>query len=182
MTLLPVHGRSGTIPDQQDQHALQQEAKALVKRFASELKPRLSNALQSGGPVHAITVCADQAPQIASQISIETGWQVKRVSLKARNQSGATPDDWEKQVLQSFETRRAGGEAVSSMIHSEIIDSSYRFMKPQIVEAVCLNCHGSKLQPDVTRALQQHYPNDQATGYSLGQIRGAFSLSKTLGD
>jgi hypothetical protein len=33
---------------------------------------------------------------------------------------------------------------------------------------------------EVKKKIQMHYPHDKATGYSLGQVRGAFSLSKTL--
>ena len=36
------------------------------------------------------------------------------------------------------------------------------------------------MPPEVEEALKNHYPEDTATGYSLGQIRGAFSLSKKL--
>ena len=51
-------------------------------------------------------------------------------------------------------------------------------MQAQGVEPVCLLCHGSKLDGAVTQALQAYYPDDTATGYTLGQVRGAISLSK----
>jgi len=35
-----------------------------------------------------------------------------------------------------------------------------------------------QLTPAVKSALAQHYPNDLATGYSAGQIRGAISVRK----
>lgn len=61
------------------------EAAALAKRFAQTLKPQLQQALAEGGPVAAIAVCSHKAPEIARQLSAESGWQVKRVSLKPRN-------------------------------------------------------------------------------------------------
>jgi hypothetical protein len=41
-------------------------------------------------------------------------------------------------------------------------------------------CHGENITAEVQQALDQYYPDDTATGYHLGQIRGAISLSKSL--
>jgi hypothetical protein len=159
---------------------LNAEAMAIVKKFAGTLKPQLKAALETGGPVNAIEVCSTQAPDIAKKLSIENGWDIKRVSLKARNSHSAKPDAWEIRVLQDFNERQLTGESAKKMTHSEIIDDEFRFMKAQGVEPLCLACHGEKLSPPVFEALQKHYPDDMATGYSLGQIRGAFSLGKKL--
>jgi len=162
-----------------DIKALSLEAKGIVKQFAGTLKPQLKQAMQAGGPTHAISVCAEQAPKISAKLSTETGWQINRVSLKTRNPA-AQPDDWEQRILQQFAQRQQAGAPVAPMKHAEAIDGQFRFMKAQGVEAVCLACHGQQLAPAVQQALQQHYPNDQATGYSLGQVRGAISLTKPL--
>ena len=163
-----------------DQQALTGEAVVIVKNFAGQLKPQLQQALQSGGPVAAIQVCSQQAPTIAAQLSQESGWTVKRVSLKARNASTAVPDAWEREVLLMFDKLRAEGEAAESLVRAEIIDGNFRFIKAQPVEGLCLLCHGSAIAADVKTALTKYYPNDTATGYSLGDVRGAFSLTKTL--
>lgn len=159
---------------------LQQEAVSLVKMFAGTLKPALKEAFQLGGPVHAIEVCSKKAPEIAGELSRESGWQIKRVSLKSRNSKTAAPDDWEQKILKQFDERQLAGEPVGTLFYSEIQNNRYRFMKAQPVEALCLNCHGAALNPGVEQALNKHYPYDKATGYSLGQVRGAFSLSKEL--
>jgi len=155
---------------------LERQAESIVKQFAGSLQPRLMEAIQTGGPVEAIRVCATAAPDIASRLSRETGWSVKRVSLKARNKS-AEPDHWERDTLLQFESRLAAGEMPAQLTQVDQIDGQFRYMKAQIVQPLCLNCHGSTLDQDVAQALQNHYPDDAATGYQLGEIRGAFSLS-----
>ncbi|WP_461482500.1 Tll0287-like domain-containing protein [Porticoccus sp.] len=159
--------------------ALQREAEAIVKQFAGTLKPRLMSAIQQGGPVNAISVCAETAPAIAQQLSDASGWQVKRVSLRARN-PGATPDDWEKAMLEQFDQRRASGEAVTGIDTAETVGGSFRYLKAQAVEPLCLSCHGTSLDSAVEKALKQYYPDDRATGYQAGEVRGAFSLSRKL--
>ena len=66
------------------------------------------------------------------------------------------------------------------MAYAEIVDGRFRFMKAQGVEGVCLNCHAAEIKPEVEAALKQKYPDDRARGYTLGQIRGAFSLTRDL--
>jgi hypothetical protein len=161
-----------------DQTELETEAKNIVKTFGGLLKPKLKHAIQSGGLEHAINVCAIEAPKIANDLSNETGWSVKRVSLKPRNANTALPDTFERKVLEQFNKRQEEGEQASAISYSEIVDNKFRFMKAQGVEGLCLNCHGQSIQPDVKKALTKYYPTDTATGYSLGQIRGAFSLIK----
>jgi hypothetical protein len=44
-------------------------------------------------------------------------------------------------------------------------------------DALCLTCHGKTLAPDLAAAIARNYPGDQATGFELGQLRGAFSVT-----
>ena len=164
-----------------DEIVLKQEAIQIVKKFGGTLKPQLVKAMKEGGPVHAIEVCTSKAPAIAKQLSQETGWNVKRVSLKARSTS-AKPDMWEEKVLKDFDTQQAAGKPAAKLMATSMKDGKFRLMKAQGVQAICLTCHGTNIQPEVRAALLKYYPNDQATGYKLGQVRGAFSLTKTLAD
>lgn len=159
--------------------ALEVQANTIVKQFAGELKPALKNAIQSGGFEHAIDVCAKKAPAIAKALSEETGWQVKRVSLKPRNPN-AKPNHFEEKVLTSFDARQKLGEPANQLVYSVKDEDGFHFMKAIPVEAVCLNCHGTNVSPTVLKAIATHYPNDMATGYSLNEIRGAFSLVKPV--
>lgn len=180
LAVLVLHPPSA-IPEKRVEKAeLEQEAIRIVQRFAGTLKPLLKSAVQSGGLRHAINICSHEAPRIAQQLSRETGWNVKRVSLQPRNNKTAIPDPFEKKVLEQFDQRQRNGEPPASMTHSEIVQNRFRFLKAQAVEDICLNCHGKKVSADVAAALKKHYPQDTATGYSKGHLRGAFSLIKNL--
>ncbi|MDJ0832447.1 MAG: DUF3365 domain-containing protein [Gammaproteobacteria bacterium] len=163
-----------------DKAKLKQEAVSIVKKFGGTLKPALKKAIKTGGPAHAVSVCSETAPEIAQKLRSDTGWYVKRVSLKPRNSSSAIPDSWEQKVLQQFDQRQAKGESAEKMAYAEVVDGKFRFMKAQGVEPVCLTCHAATIAPDTEAALKDKYPDDKARGYTLGQIRGAFSLAKDL--
>jgi Protein of unknown function (DUF3365) len=159
---------------------LKAEAINIVKTFSGILKPKLKGAIQTGGLEHAINICSIEAPKIAKNLSEETGWSVKRVSLKPRNKSSAVPDAFERKILEQFNELQIKGEPSSIIEHSKIVDKKFRYMKAQAIEGICLNCHGNSIHPDAKKMINKHYPEDVATGYSLGQIRGAFSLVKDL--
>ncbi len=58
---------------------------------------------------------------------------------------------------------------------------TYRYMKAiPTAEKPCLACHGKALAPQVRARLDALYPEDRATGYEAGEIRGAFTLSRPL--
>ncbi len=163
-----------------EKKALTNEAKAIVKQFAGQLKPQLKQAIKSGGFEHAVQVCSVQAPKIAQQLSMQTGWSVKRISLKARNASAAEPNEFERGVLEKFNKRQQAGEPAAKIAYAKLSEGKYQFIKAQGVQGLCLNCHGQNITPEVKQVLNKYYPNDKATGYELGQIRGAFSLTKRL--
>ena len=58
----------------------------------------------------------------------------------------------------------------------------FRYMKAIPVQDVCLKCHGTdeaRAQP-AKDALAADYPHDKATGYTLGQLRGAVTIKRPL--
>lgn len=165
--------------------ALAETPEALVQRFQSALQGELMAAMQAGGPVQAVQVCAEKAPAIASALSRESGWQLRRVSLKVRNPATGLPDAWEQAALQRWAEALAEGEPLSPI--AETVDEPagrvQRYLAPILIAPPCLACHGpAKAQPEPLRAaLAAAYPHDAATGYALGELRGAFSLKRLIG-
>ena len=159
------------------------DARALVASFQSALQSELLGAMKKGGPASAIEVCRDRAPAVASGISRESGWTVARTALKVRNPKNA-PDPWEKKVLEEFANRAALGEDVASMEKSEVVETGgtkvFRYMKAIRTGEACLACHGASMKPEVEAKLKALYPDDRATGFSAGDLRGAFTLTKRL--
>jgi hypothetical protein len=159
-----------------------QTASDLVQRLGKELRAELAK----GGPEGAIDVCKRIAPEIAGELSRQTGARTARVSLRTRNPMIGGPDAWEQNVLAEFDRRAAAGEKPDTLEQAEIVDEPqgrfYRYMKAIPVQPLCLTCHGTDATiPDVVKArLKAEYPHDMATGYALGQIRGAVTIKRPL--
>ena len=150
------------------------KSRALAQSFGAQLQTALQDALANGGPVEALSVCKDQAPQIASQLSRESGAKVSRTSRRYRN-AGNAPEPWEITVLEHFDTVMNAEKPLPE--HLERHANGTRYMKAIRTQPVCLGCHGENLSVEVQAALVEHYPHDRAKGYALGDLRGAFSIA-----
>lgn len=154
-----------------------EESRVLVKAFGARLKGELKKGLQQGGPVAAIDICKDVAPQIASELSRQSGARVMRVSRRYRN-PGNAPDDWQIRVLEDFESRAAASDDPAPLEHFVTgKDGRALYMAGIRIDGVCLACHGEGLAPPLQQRLDAEYPHDRATGYRSGDVRGAFSVS-----
>lgn len=167
--LLPQTGRAAT-----DQELLQQ-SREKIKAFAQKLKGEFKKGMKAGGPLTAIGVCSEKAPGIANTLARETGWMIRRVSLKTRNPQNR-PDRFETEILRKWEQGEKGEEQYKTV---EVMGrKEFRYMKLIRLNKLCTKCHGPAegLKPEIRESLKKHYPHDQATGYRAGDVRGAFSV------
>ena len=159
------------------------EARAAVKAFFGELKGELVAAIKQGGPAHAVSVCNTEAGEIATRVSQQQGMDISRVSLRNRNPGNAAAG-WTKPVLEQFEVRKAAGESPDTLEFAEVVATAdgdvFRYMKAIPTGEVCLNCHGTDISPEVAAKLGALYPDDRATGYKVGDLRGAFVVIKKM--
>jgi len=162
---------------------LKAKAVELVQAYAGKLKGALSAAIEAGGPENALEVCNKQAPVIAAEISKASGWSVARTSLKPRNAASA-PDAYEQKVMEGFLARIAKGEKAADLASAQVVEENgkqvFRFVKAIPTADVCLTCHGENVAPELQQKIKALYPQDQALGFKEGDMRGVFTLKKTL--
>lgn len=144
---------------------VQSAAMELGKRLKGELK----QAMEGGGVPEAINVCASRAQALTEEVARETGVRVGRASLKTRNPKNVPPG-WVSDWLSAHkDTRKARGvEGLSDPKRG-------RILIPLTVAPLCVTCHGPEesLAPEVKQVLADRYPDDRATGYEVGDLRGA---------
>lgn len=172
-------------PSAEEQAAMAADARktsgALIQKLGGELKASMS----AKGPEGTIVVCKVRAPEIAAEVSKQSGFSVKRVSPKNRNPAGV-PDAWEAEAQASLEKRMAAGEKPETLDTWQVVSTPsgkvFRYAKALPVQPVCLTCHGDPAAiPDGVKAvLATEYPQDKATGYAPGMIRGIVSVQRPL--
>lgn len=150
---------------QKRQAAIAHEARDAMFR---ELSARLKAAVVAGGGAGAIAVCREEAPRVAREISERMRLRIGRTSYRLRNPDNAPPD-WARALVE------ARAEKPRYLAHT---DGRLAALLPIRTAKRCLGCHGAldAILPPVREALAQHYPDDAATGFAEGDLRGWFWL------
>lgn len=154
------------------------KAEALTMRFQSELQGALSTAMAESGPVGAIGVCQSTAPAIAQNLSQESGLSVSRVARRNRNEGNAIGNGLEP--LYAELEKMPSEDGAPTAVHRRFGDRQVYLRAIPMQEQPCAACHGNNIAPEVRAAIDQLYPEDLATGFEAGELRGAF-LVETSG-
>ncbi|NND34403.1 MAG: DUF3365 domain-containing protein [Saprospiraceae bacterium] len=133
----------------------------------------LMQAMQEGGIANAVKFCNLNAYALVDSIARSQNVTIKRTSHKLRNKKNG-PDPDEEKVIQDYLTQN---EIPAPRVR--IQEKSIRYFAPIHVIDNCLKCHGtfnSTLKSSDYAVIQELYPEDQAIGFEVGDLRGIWSL------
>lgn len=177
------HPQSLILTPEQLQREIQFSQK-VSQQLAKQLKQRLMAAVKEGGLNAGIEQCKIAAPDISQQLIAnypEKLINAGRVSLKNRNPKNQ-PSDWQAGRLQKFNELNAKGQlpGFQYRLFKQEGKAGLEFISPISTQGLCLNCHGKTLSEPLSQQLNNLYPHDKATGYNVGDIRGAFVIRSWL--
>ncbi len=162
-----------------DDDAARMKGRAAAAALDETLVTRITRSLKDSGPQGAMSVCAWQARALADEVGERQGVTVKRTSLRLRNPANG-PDAYETELLAGFAARAREGDLPDESLDErrENGRTVYRYSKPLVVGPLCLVCHGraGEIPADVRKMLEERYPEDAATGYAEGELRGIVSV------
>jgi cytochrome c551/c552 len=186
VTITGIAGAQSAPPSTVDA-SIVQSTRGIAGELLGQLGQKLKAAMSTDGPVAAVSVCKESAPAIARQLSIANDAKVTRVGTRVRNQNMGVPNAWQKEALTQFEARLSQGEKAPDIEYWQVAENGHgkselRYAKAIAIQPQCLSCHGSAqdIAAPLTEKLRIEYPNDQATGYSVGQLRGAVVVTRPL--
>lgn len=163
-----------------EEAAVREEGDAAAQALTGALQSHLMSAMQEGGPAHAVRFCAEKALPVTDSVAAELGegYAIKRVSFKVRNFENA-PDAAEAEALRHFESALAETGSLPETWVQRTPTGEYRFYRAVTIAPPCLACHGdpAELDPTVRTALEEAYPQDEATGYAAGDFRGLLRVT-----
>ena len=159
--------------------AAREQGRAITQATFSVLSSNLQQALAHGGVTNALTFCSLQALNL-TVLQVNTNLvELRRVSHRPRNLRNAASAE-ERLVLERFEAELKQRGTVAPVVETNHSDRLI-FRGPIVLNnPLCLNCHGrpgAEIQPEHLEVLRRLYPDDQATGFRLGELRGFWSVS-----
>lgn len=156
----------GETPSDEQKQAMLAAKDALFQKLSG----RLMEAMGSQGPAAAIAVCQTEATQIATDVSDSHGLKIGRTGVRLRNSTNQPPA-WAKTMTEA---------EVDTPQFVSLTNGDAAALLPIKLQAQCLMCHGpeDQIAPVISKQLTKLYPNDQATGFQEGELRGWFWIEK----
>lgn len=163
------------------QSAALQRGKAITAETFSLLSSNLQATIKTSGVSNALPFCSLAASPLTAGMADKHGVTIRRVTHKARNpadKAGAL----EMVILRSFEAALATGNSPNPPppLVTNFTASTASFFAPIVLNnELCLKCHGEPgkdITPENLAIIQRLYPQDEATGFKLGDLRGAWRI------
>ena len=140
----------------------------------------LQKAIAEQGIGGAVEFCRAEALPITHEVGKKHKVTVKRVSLKNRNPSNS-PSDVEKNLLEAYAYNVENNLENKPNIQKIDEGETLLFTKAIVIpNGMCLNCHGEagkEIAEETLTKIQTLYPEDQATGFKVGDLRGMWSIA-----
>lgn len=106
--------------------------------------------------------------QVAEKYQVD----IKRVSDRPRNPDNRA-NAHELKIIEQFKAELANKQTPKPFMEGNQLYVSI------VTNQMCLQCHGTpneNIQPKVLRKLADLYPNDEAVGYGVNELRGMFRV------
>lgn len=174
---LLIAGCSQPSTRQVDTTTYVERSKAVANELKTSLGGQLKQALEAGGPQMAISVCTNIAQPLTERLSSENEeLHISRTSLRTRNPANQA-DTQSASVMQTWQAILSADEPLPEY-HIQQTDEAIIVHLPIMMDEVCLKCHGDESQfpPALSEQIAALYPGDQATGFALGELRGAIRI------
>ena len=179
IAIILVFIASCTATEPLDESAAMEKGQRIASASFQALSTRLGAAMQAGGPAHAVQYCSLSALPLVDSVSAAEGVRIKRTSDRLRAAHNA-PDAGEKRALKVMLDQWVQGGSGSVLTNVRLLGDTVAYYQPiYIASPTCLKCHGTagqELDSAAYVAITEHYPDDAATGYQIGELRGMWSV------
>jgi hypothetical protein len=144
-------------------------AEAAADDLRTTLSTRLARAIGESGPEGGIDVCSREARALTAEVSKRHQVEIGRTSTRLRNPANAARP-WLTGYLEQTSGKKAAD--VSPAVFD--LDNRLGVVQPLATLPLCTSCHGpaENLSAPIKAVLERSYPEDRATGFAVGDLRG----------
>lgn len=150
----------------------------IAQHATKELGSNLMSSMKEGGVETAIPFCHASALTITDKKAKEYQAEIKRTSHKIRNPKNK-PSEEDTEILKKFVSLAESSTALEPIVQKDK-DNRIVFYSPILMQKQCLACHGSpgiELAVRTDSILKSYYPEDRATGFKEGELRGMWKIT-----
>nr|WP_091692805.1 DUF3365 domain-containing protein [Algoriphagus locisalis] len=144
-----------------------------------QLMSSLHQAVEEKGYAGALEFCNVNAAPIVNDLSNKHGVEIRRTSFRARNQNNL-PTEAESALLEAYQYNVENGIQSEPNIQKIEGGDVLLYTKAIVIPSeFCLACHGdseNEIEAGLLNKIDSLYPTDLARGFSVGNLRGMWSL------
>ncbi|HHO52618.1 MAG TPA: DUF3365 domain-containing protein [Deltaproteobacteria bacterium] len=151
-------------------------ARQLASTSAEQLQTQMVQELGNPGPPNAILEGSSESEALNPHSGLPSpgNGRIGHSSLRPRDPANRAPD-WVQPWLDAHRDAEFSDVQGTEQIVEGPGGSVARVLLPIPMLDTCVRCHGSEAQipADVRTRLEARYPDDQATGFAVGDLMGA---------
>jgi hypothetical protein len=157
-----------------DSKKLLERGRSISQEMQGVLLSNVSNAMQNGGPAHAVAFCNSKAIPLTDSLSNIEGVKISRISNKNRNPNNKGTEQ-ELELMDKFQQKK-----IKDTVLQWDNDSKFTYYSTiKTGMPACMKCHGNvdtDINTETLSVLDSLYPEDKARNYSLGDFRGLWKI------
>lgn len=168
--------KSGETIDSETYVRYQKSGTEISKQTQGVLLSNVSKAMQQGGSLYAVEFCNLQASGLVDSLNAEFDCKISRITDKNRNPENHLGTKTDRQIWAYFSNIQQHEELHDTLVQNK---EKITYYKPILTAMpACLQCHGpaEEIEPETYKKIQNLYPEDKATGYSLNELRGMWKI------
>jgi hypothetical protein len=177
----PEKTPAATAPTPEQTEIALRRGRAIAAETFGLLRTNLQTAIQAGGISNALPFCSLAASPLTASMAEKHGVTLRRITHKAR-QPSSKANAPEQTVLYEFESLMTPASITHPPppVVTNLAPGTLTFFAPIVIGVdLCLKCHGepgADIAPTDLEVIRKLYPQDEATGFKLGQLRGAWRI------
>lgn len=148
----------------------------IANKTQQKLASNLIQTLNKEGVTAALEFCNVKALPITKEMASDLNANIKRVTDKPRNQKNKA-NEKEVGLIAHFQNMINNDVAYEPIVEN-LNNGKTQFYSPIVTNQLCLQCHGTtnEIHKKALKTITTLYPNDQALGYSINEVRGLWSI------
>jgi len=172
LVALFIFGNSLAAPlSEQEKNYYKKKGRVVLVKYRDELGLALKQSVQNGF-IKGVRSCR------AKKTSVEQNWRklgykIGRTSHRLRNPKNVAPA-WVAPFISKYRKSSAKNKMPISVVALDVDRAGV--IAPIYTKKMCMHCHGVSISQGVKSEIRKYYPKDQATGFTMGDLRGLFWL------
>lgn len=153
---------------------------SIATRAQAILMGEVLQAIEREGVPGAVDFCSERAIPLTDSAAALYHVRVQRISNRNRNPSNLLANAVDSMAWEQIAALVERGNKAARLVEHNPQGRTVMYKAIPLGMPTCLKCHGTpgvEIDQETLAMIGQRYPNDPATGYEQGELRGLWKVT-----